>query len=66
MMRFGVCAGLDRAEAAARAGWDFIEVGVGAFVPSEPDSAYAESTVSGRRSAHPRGGGELLHPGTFG
>lgn len=49
MMRFGVCAGLDRAEAAARAGWDFIEVGVGAFVPSEPDSAYAEvrSRVAG-------------------
>jgi sugar phosphate isomerase/epimerase len=42
MMRFGVCAGLDMAEAAARAGWDFIEVSVGTFMPSEPDSAYAE------------------------
>ncbi len=38
MMRFGVCAGLDMAEAAARAGWDFIEVSVGTFMPSEPDS----------------------------
>jgi sugar phosphate isomerase/epimerase len=40
-MRFGVCAGLDKAPAAAQAGWDFLEVGVGTFVPAEPDSEYA-------------------------
>lgn len=40
-MRFGVCAGLDKAEAAARGGWDFLEAGVGLFIPSEGDSAYS-------------------------
>jgi len=39
-MRFGVCAGLDRAESLATAGWDFIELAVGTFLPDQPDQAY--------------------------
>jgi len=39
-VRFGVCAGLDKAESAAIAGWDFIELAVGAFLPDQPDEAY--------------------------
>lgn len=50
-MRFGLCGGLEGAEAAARAGWDYMEVGVGTFVPLESDSAYAE--VRGRVASMP-------------
>ena len=42
-MRFGVCAGIETAEALAEAGYDYIELSVaGDLIPEEDDAAWAE------------------------
>ncbi len=40
-MKLGVCVGLDRVRAAAEAGWDYVELGVGALAPDGSDSEWA-------------------------
>ncbi len=43
-MRFGVCAGMDKAEAIAQAGWDYLELSVaGDLTPDEDNAVWAET-----------------------
>ena len=40
-MKFGCCASIDKAEAAYRAGFDYLEAGVTSLIPDEDDTAFA-------------------------
>ncbi len=53
-MHFGICGGPDRAGAAARAGYDFLESTVGALLkPRESEEAFAEALATHRAAPLP-------------